>query len=329
MGSKNKNLKFRKILIIGAGSIGIRHLKNLLFLGYNNLAICDPDKDRQKAIKDIADLPFYSAPEEAIKKEEPQIIFICSPTSLHLKHLNLALEKSVDIFVEKPLSSNLSGVDDVIKKAVKRKSVVMVACNFKFHKGMQMLAEELQKNSYNNPLLARVVLGYYLPDARKKTDYKKNYAAQKDGGGVILDSGIHVINYLESLMGEIDRVMAVEGKTKNLGINSEESAQLTFVHKTGGISSVSLDYLSRRPIHRIEIITKQKLFVLDLKEDLLVSDDGKIKKVLYKGDGDVNRMFVDELRHFFECIESRKETVQGLKEAGAYLTKIIRADKLN
>ena len=96
-----------KILIIGAGSIGIRHVNNLVNLGFSDLVISDPHKNR---LKNFTDFPVYEDALSAIKKESPQIVFVCSPTDCHVTHTDMAISNNCDVFCEKPLSYDLAEV---------------------------------------------------------------------------------------------------------------------------------------------------------------------------------------------------------------------------
>src|SRR3989338_9031620 len=116
-----------KILIIGAGSIGTRHLKNLLKLGYKNLVVSDPDEKKLKVAALLGNFSLYKNAKTAIEKERPNIVFICNPTHLHVPTASLALNYCAHVFIEKPLSHSLAGIEALIKKAQQKKKIVMVA----------------------------------------------------------------------------------------------------------------------------------------------------------------------------------------------------------
>ena len=314
-----------KILVLGAGSIGTRHIKNLVTLGYANLAVCDPDLRRKVAIEAIASVRWYRDEATALKQEKPVVVFVCNPTSLHVFSAMRAVRAGADVFIEKPLSYSLAGVDALIHKAEQKKRVVMVGCNWRFHRGWQELSRVIRAKKFGTPILARIAVGYYLPTARTTgAPYRKIYAAKKRGGGVILDSGSHMVDYLQPLLGPIERGIAMENRTDVLKIESEEAAHLVFFHRDGITSAVSLDYVSKKPIHRIEIVTVRGLLTLDMRRDTLTFQDGEKNDTLYQGSGDLNEMFLDELRHFFECVQKRKKPLQDLKGAHGVLEVLLR-----
>lgn len=311
-----KSKKLDSILVVGLGSIGKRHLKNILALGYRNVSGVEPDKKTAAAIKKEFSIPIYDSLKEGLKNAKPDAVFVCSPTHLHISNAAAALRAGAHVFIEKPLSVNLKGVDNLIRSANKNKKIVMVACNYLFYKGFQELKRILDSGVYGKPLFARATVGYYLPSARKNSNYKNLYAARKNqGGGVILDSGSHVVNYLSALLGPVVKNRAVAGRSRLLGIQSEESAALVLEHVGGILSTASLDYLSKKPVHRLEVVTDQGLLTLDIKEDNLVFESDKKKKIVYRGNRDTNQMFLDELKHFFHCLQKKEKPIQDLEEA--------------
>ncbi len=305
-----------KILIIGIGSIGERHLKNLLKLGYKNIVLSDFSNERLDKLKSEYHLPVYADWRLALKEFRPDATFICTSAETHVSLAKAAIQNGSHVFIEKPLSVNLSGIDGLIRLAKRKKKLVMVACNYLFHRGFRKLQKILIQKKYGRPLFCRVAISYHLPSARKNRNYRNLYAAKKNqGGGVILDSGSHAVNYLSALFGPIMKSSATASRSNFLGIQSEEAAVLALEHIGGILSIVSLDYLSKKPIHRLEAVTDRGLLILDFKNDSLVFEDDKNKKVIYQGNGDANRMFIDELKHFFHCLQKKKNPMQDLKEA--------------
>ncbi|MDO8676924.1 MAG: Gfo/Idh/MocA family oxidoreductase [Candidatus Azambacteria bacterium] len=317
-----------KILIVGVGSIGTRHLKNLLKLGYKNLAVCESDEKKLKAVAELSNFALYKNVKIALKKEMPDVVFVCNPTHLHVPTASLALDSGAHVFIEKPLSHNLVGVDALIKKAKTKKRIVMVACNFRFHFGIQKLKKALDGGKFGKPVLARIASGYYLPTARKNINYKKNYAAGTKGGGVILDSGAHVLNYLEYLFGKAKGFSSLKSLSGSLGIKSEEAAMLAFEHENKVISTAVMDYVSRKPINRIEVVMEKGLLTLDVNNNILRFDGGAQRSVLYKGNSDLNRMFIEEVKHFFRCVNHGAEPAQDLKTAKETLKTLLLASNI-
>lgn len=317
------------ILVIGAGSIGKRHLKNLLSLGYRDVFVADSDNSKAKGIEKDFGIKFYGTPAFALEKERPDVTLICVPTHLHIFLADLALNYNSHIFIEKPISHNLKGIDALIEKADRIHRTVMVACNYRFHKVWLTLQKILKSERYGAPLLARVVSGYYLPSARTGVNFREVYSAKRMGGGVILDSGIHLIDYLCALFGDVSRGVCLKSSARFLDIDSEEAAYMLLEHSRGVMSSISLDYVSRKPIHRVEIVTEKGLILSDFKKDYVVFEDEAVRKTIHKGTGDVNSMFVNEIRHFFRCVKRGEKPLQDLRGGKLALEILLRIKRAN
>lgn len=317
-------MKKSRILIAGAGSIGTRHIRNLLSLGYRNLVVCDSSREKVEEVSRLGAFKTYTDVRKALETERPDVVFICTPTHLHVPSAALALDSGAHVFIEKPISHSLRGIDALRKKAEKKKKVVMVACNFRFSKGFQTLEEILRKKTSGTPLLCRVAVGYYLPTARKGISHTHTYAAGTKGGGVLLDSGAHVVDYLIELFGTIKTGKVVKGTKHTIGTAREETAALFLRHASGVLSASVLDYVSRKPIHRIEVVTNTGTLTLDLKADILTYENEKRTELLYKGNGDGNAMFREEVKHFLKCVQSGLTPKQDIAMATETLRTLLR-----
>ena len=174
-----------KVLVVGCGSIGKRHIENINSLGYEVYAV-DVNKALLENIKPTVKEVFTSL-EEALDKVKPQVAFICTYSNDHVKPAVLCAQAGCHLFIEKPLSIDLNGVDE-LEKIIKDKSLIsMVGCNMRFHPGVEYLYDCLKNNlDCSKPLWVNLEVGYYLPFA--KSDYESHYMANKSmGGNIIFD----------------------------------------------------------------------------------------------------------------------------------------------
>ena len=107
------------ILIIGAGGIGKRHTKAYLATGRASISIVEPDaQKRQKFIKEYKIQNSYSSLNEINQKFD--IVLICSPANWHVKHMNYCINNNLAFMVEKPLSINLEGLEEILYSVQKK-----------------------------------------------------------------------------------------------------------------------------------------------------------------------------------------------------------------
>ena len=107
-----------KFLVIGCGSIGHRHISNLTSLGFDNIQVFDSNKDLLKKIGKSLDVKIL----ESLDFTNVDITFICTPPNSHIKIAKEALMNKSHVFIEKPLSNNLTGIES-IKKLAKKNSL--------------------------------------------------------------------------------------------------------------------------------------------------------------------------------------------------------------
>ena len=129
---------------MGLGSIGQRHLQNLKKLGVSDFLAWRTRNSPLPNLLPLQALEIHSSLDGALARN-PDIVVICNPTSLHLPVAIQAARAGCHLFVEKPLSHSLDGVDELLFLARENKLVTLVGFNLRFHPGLQlvkMLIEE-------------------------------------------------------------------------------------------------------------------------------------------------------------------------------------------
>lgn len=316
----------KKILIIGGGSIGKRHLRNLLSLGEKDVAMVETNPERAGANKKEFNIPVYNSPEE-ISDKKFDIVFVCSPSVYHLQNSLWAAEKGCDLFIEKPLSHNLDRVEDLIKIVQEKKLVSMVGSNWKFYPLFQKMKELLDGGAIGKILSARCQFGQYLPDWHPWEDYRLGYSANKKlGGGILLDS--HEFDYLTWFLGEVKKLSCFAKKVSHLEIDVEDVAEVILEFESGAIGEIHLDYLQRFYQRNFEFFGEKGTIIWDtnLKKVVLITKEKGREEFPLDQDYDINAMYVEEVKHFLDCVDNRQETITPV-EKGASILRLIMAAK--
>jgi predicted dehydrogenase len=254
-----------KILIAGFGSIGRRHFHNLLTLGESDILFY-----RTRAVKNTAssllpedELAGYQVETDlsAALAVHPQAVIISNPTALHLEVAIPAAEAGCHLLLEKPISHSLERVDELEAALRRGGGKALVGYQFRFHPGLQKVAELLAQGVIGRPLSVRAHWGEYLPGWHPWEDYRQGYSARVDlGGGVILTLS-HPIDYLRWLgqacvpaLGEVGAVWAFAGHLSDLDVEVEDTAEIGLQFDNGVIGSLHLDYNQQPSAHYLEII---------------------------------------------------------------------------
>ncbi|KKU13872.1 MAG: Oxidoreductase domain protein [Candidatus Magasanikbacteria bacterium GW2011_GWC2_45_8] len=318
----------KKILIIGGGSIGKRHLKNLLFLGEKDIMVVEVNPERANTLGKEYDITVVGSIGEAVNKKNFDIVFVCTPSVYHLENALSFVEQGCDLFIEKPLSHSLEGVDRLVAVVKEKKIVTMIGSNWKFYPLFQKMKELLEVGVIGKVLSARCESGQYLPDWHPWEDYRKGYSANKElGGGILLDS--HEFDYLTWFIGEsVKKLACFSDRRSNLEIDVEDTAAVILQFTGGTIGEIHLDYTQRFPQRNFEFFGETGTILWDatLKKVILRSKESGETNFPLRDNYDLNNMYIEEVKHFLECIDERKETNTPM-ERGASIIKLIQAAK--
>jgi predicted dehydrogenase len=332
-----------KILIVGLGGIGQRHLRNLRALLGDDVDILayrvrklsqvitptlqidkDRDVEREYHLHVFGDL-------ESALAEKPDIAFICNPSSLHVPAALACVRAGCDLFVEKPLSDGLAGLPELQVLAEKQARIVMVGYQLRFHPCFLRLQEIVRSGVLGNLLGVRAAIGEYLPGWHRYEDYRQMYAARADlGGGVIL-SQIHEFDYLCSLFGKAKRLFSIGGRWSNLEVDVEDVASTLMECEFAGRPlpvHLQQDYLQRPAQRQCEVIGDTGKAILDFPtfSVTLYGTEGTVADRFTCEQLDRNQLFIDELQHFLACVKTRSKPVVDLGE-GMWSLKLALAAK--
>jgi predicted dehydrogenase len=232
-----------KLLFIGMGSIGKRHLKNCIALGYYDVYIFSGSfadyalVSKERCFEDL---------NKALSAHIYDVVFINTPTSTHIDILNQLVGTSHKcIYMEKPVSHNIENIDLELLSSFRTKGAMLVGYDLRFDPGLNKCIEWIEKGKIGKVLAFNAFVGSYLPDWRPNIDYRQSMSTQKkSGGGVMLDLA-HEFDYLYYLFGEVNRLSCFYQKTGSLEIETEDLAHLIIEFKSGVSGALSLDYLQR------------------------------------------------------------------------------------
>ncbi|HTS35713.1 MAG TPA: Gfo/Idh/MocA family oxidoreductase [Candidatus Solibacter sp.] len=313
-------------LVVGAGSIGRRHLQNLKVLGLESLGVVETDTGRRCAVAaEINAVGFEEL--QAGLDWRPDFVVVATPTHLHAQQVLSIIEKGLAVFVEKPLSHSVELLDEICRVGQKP-SISLVGCNMRFHPGPARVKQLMDEGQVGKILFARIHAGSYLPDWRHGSDYRSNYAAKKvTGGGCLLDC-IHEIDLARWYLGEIDSVFCSAGHLSSLEIETEDVASLICRHANAAMSEIHLDYVQRTYERGCQIVGEQGSVFWDFNgKDVrwFNAHSKEWKTYPQPADWEINQMYLDEMRHFLDCVSSRRETMLPIPDAVGLMRVVFAA----
>ena len=330
------------ILVTGCGSIGRRHIGNLLQLGGHKVLSHDPQADRREHVRRTYAIDCFASFDDALTRGV-DTVFICTPTSLHVPTVLSALRANCDVFVEKPISHSAQECAELLDVSRKCRRLVFIACNFRFEKGMQQERKLVQEERIGRIFAACAEFGHYLPDWRPWQNYRDSYSAKRElGGGVLLDS-YHEFDFLHWLLGPVEQVFCIERHTGLLEIETEDVALATLTFAQGALGHVHLDYLRRPYTRQFELSGELGTLQWDFGKSVVRHYDAALNVwSIFEADGqrNANEMYVKELRHFLACLDGHEQPICTLQDAihvqdildaakhSAHLGKPVRLDEV-
>lgn len=318
------------ILIIGLGSIGQRHLRNLIRIQpkaqffvlrrkYITPLLNNANKIIKGDIKKKYSLKYINNLEDINKnKIKINCAFVCTPSSHHVSQVIWLLKNDINCFVEKPLGSSLKRLKELeflLRK--KNKLITMMGFQLRFNPIIQYLENILKKKSpIGKVFTVHIHHGENLRDFHPYEDYRISYAGKKNlGGGVIL-SQIHEIDYLLHLFKDYDfkNISFVSSKVSNLDINVEDTFSANFLlikNNNKILCSMNLNFFERPKKRKIYLIGEKGSINICLNsQKVLIFKNRKIivKKFKFKK----NDIFIKEIKFFLTKIKSKNNISKSL-----------------
>ena len=256
-----------KVLIIGLGSIALKHIKALQEL-YPSVVIYALRRkgEPSKEIKGVIEVFDISE----IKVDTLSFILISNPTAVHYETIKEVMVYKKPLFIEKPLFETLSNEANDLVMEIERQGIpTYVACNLRFLESIAKIRELLVGKRVNE---VNVYCGSYLPDWRPNIDFRKVYSANKEmGGGVHIDL-IHELDYVYWLFGAPIHTQSFFSNKSSLDITAYDYANYLWEYDDFSVSVV-LNYYRRDSKRTLEILTDEGTYLVDLLKNNISYND--------------------------------------------------------
>lgn len=235
----------KRVLIVGLGSIGQRHLR----LARELLPHADIRVLRHQPTDVTPEFAngAFSKLEQALAFA-PDLAVIANPATHHLPVAQHLAATGCHLLIEKPLAATVEGVDALINIASQHKSMLQVGYNLRFLPSLKEFRSLLLERRVGRILSVRCEIGQFLPSWRPGCDYRLGVSARQElGGGALLELS-HELDYLRWIFGEVTWVQAILSRQSQLEIDVEDSAalHLGFEHADDGqqlLATVNLDFI--------------------------------------------------------------------------------------
>ena len=290
-----------KVLFVGLGSIGKRHLSNLIHIASRRGISLQVDALRSS----LRPLPQELA--GIIRKQyidfeqlgRYDVAFITNPTHLHAGALAELCGKADTLFIEKPIfdSTHYDLADLGLDTQKAYVAAPMRWC------GVYLALKKMMPTL--KPYSVRVICSSYLPDWRPGVDYRTVYSAHKAmGGGVTIDL-IHEWDYLVDLFGKPRECYNFKGTYSHLEIDSDDLS-VYIARYPHMLAEVHLDYFGRTYRRSIELMCKEGSVVADFGQGTITLPNGVVQHY----EEPVNDRYMREMEYFLDyALEQQGESL--------------------
>lgn len=295
-----------RFLIAGLGSIGRRHLRNLVSLDETDILLY---RTHHSALpeEDLQAYPAFTHLEEALA-QKPDAVIISNPTALHVDVALPAVRAGCALFVEKPIAyqqDDLLPLEEIMRE---KNNIFFSAFQFRFNPGLRKMKDLIEEKAAGRPLSFNACWGEYLPDWHPWEDYRASYAARKEMGGGVVLTLCHPLDYLRWMFGDPQELVASTGQASDLEINVEDFAEAIVHFRQNIVGTLHLDYFRRDKRQDLEIVCSEGSLYWSY-------DSSAVKMRLANGDEVVfpapegynrNSMYLDEMSHFLRVLRGEQ-----------------------
>ena len=232
----------KRALVVGLGSIGLRHLRLL------REALPDADirvlrHSGCDGVIEHAD-GCFSRLEDACAFS-PDLAMIASPAPFHIATATALAQAGAHLMVEKPVSDSADGVAALIALCAANGRVFQVGYNLRFLASLQAFRTELAAGRIGAVQVVRCEIGQYLPDWRPDIDYRETVSSQRTlGGGVLLELS-HELDMLRWVFGPVAWLSSWTGQQGGLEIDVEDCVMIQMGFVGGPVAQLGMDFLRR------------------------------------------------------------------------------------
>lgn len=298
-----------KILFVGLGSIGKRHIGNVKkvlnarYIEYAIEALRSSQKELDDELRKTIQKEYFSYDE---LPNDYDIIFVTNPTIMHYDTVQKLVSKTKHMFIEKPVFDRYM---DLKQLHLGTESVYYVACPLRHKKVNQYIKKRIDEGEKINS--ARAISSSYLPDWRKNADYTKIYSARKElGGGVELDL-IHEWDYLIALFGFPNTAYKFCDKVSDLKINTEDLA-IYIAQYNDLYVELHLDYYGIESVRKLELLGNRKKYDIDLINNMIRIISLENEQLITYDEDD---FYLSEMEYFFDLINNKTENMNTIQHA--------------
>ena len=231
-----------KIAVVGCGRIAKNHFgaieKHAQDLEL--CALCDSNPATLKQFADSHQVPGYEHLPDLLKKEQPDLVALCTPSGLHAEQTITAARHGVHVMTEKPMATRWGDGVRMVKACDEAGVHLFVVKQNRRNATLQLLKRAVEEKRFGRIHLVHLNVFWSRPQSYY--DQAKWRGTWEFDGGAFMNQASHYVDLLDWLIGPVDKVQAMVSTTRDIEV--EDTGVLNVRWRNGALGSMSVTMLT-------------------------------------------------------------------------------------
>lgn len=254
-----------RVLIVGTGSIGTRHVRCMLNTGRTEVGICEPNGKLRRNIAAEYELVGAFADLDEALAEPWDAAVVATPPPLHIPLSQQLADHGVGLLIEKPLAVDEAGIAELADTLEQGNIPAAVGYFYRANPAVRAMRRALLDEKLGKPLQVVCVTGQPLDFFRPA--YREVYYAKRDqGGGAVQDGATHIFNLAEWLVGPITRVAIDAERLRLDGIEVDDTVHALTRHNHRVMGCYSVNHHQAHNESTLTVVCERGSMCLEIKK---------------------------------------------------------------
>ncbi len=304
-----------RVLVLGVGSIGERHLRCFQNTGRAELSFVEINPQLRATIAERYSISRHFGSFEDALSDPPECAVIATPAPFHIPMAQKLAEAGVQLLIEKPLSTSLDGIEQLQATVQQRGLIASVGYTMRMHPSLIAMQQAIASGRFGKPVQLVAVTGQNFPTYRPayRSIYYNNHAT---GGGAIQDALTHALNAGEWMVGPIDRLVVDAAHQVLPDVTVEDTVNLLARH-SDVLASYSLNQHQPANELTLTVICDKGMVRFEGHERrwrwTLQPDSGWNDEAIEPFDRD--KLYIDQAHAFLDAVEGQPNRLCSVADA--------------
>lgn len=298
-----------KLLVVGCGSIGERHIRCLTKANGVQITPCDPRRARLEQMQECYGTEPGLADYAEADLGDFDAVLVCTPTHLHIPQALEAAGAGCHVFVEKPISVDMDGVQELIDRCESADLILQVGYVLRHHPLIRRAKQLIDDGAIGTVYMADIWAGSYIPDARP--EYSSLYWASRAEGGGGLYNASHEIDLINWLVGPIAQTGCLTGHfVLDVDQDVDDGAVMSLRTENGAIVAFNCADMQRNYKRGGQIIGSEGTVEYSYDEGRVSVYDAADRSWMHEQrDFDRDHFYIAQMKNFLAAIRGYERPV--------------------